>query len=180
MKVFSTIVKLILLSAVMTVATTSCDSDIDPVYVLSGDSMELMGGSNEIILTPDNPQALALTVYWSGDGRLALSDTLLQAPVNVAEITIQFSKDEHFTAPLNIAVDKNIHPVNFFARNLILCLVVWDMRPMRRLRYGFGYVRYWQPTSLLHTPMSWKFWSSLIALSLSWLKCLTRIGKTHL
>ena len=43
MKVFSTIVKLILLSAVMTVATTSCDSDIDPVYVLSGDSMELMG-----------------------------------------------------------------------------------------------------------------------------------------
>lgn len=45
MKVFSTIVKLILLSAVMTVATTSCDSDIDPVYVLSGDSMELMGGA---------------------------------------------------------------------------------------------------------------------------------------
>ena len=35
MKVFSTIVKLILLSAVMTVATTSCDSDIDPVYVFS-------------------------------------------------------------------------------------------------------------------------------------------------
>ena len=70
--------------------------------------MELMGGPNEVILTPDNPQALALTVYWSGDGRLALSDTLLQAPVNVAEITIQFSKDEHFTAPLNIAVDKNI------------------------------------------------------------------------
>ena len=59
MKVFSTIVKLILLSAVMTVATTSCDSDIDPVYVLSGNSMELMGGPNEVILTPDNPQALA-------------------------------------------------------------------------------------------------------------------------
>ena len=118
MKVFSTIVKLILLSAVMTVATTSCDSDIDPVYVLSGDSMELMGGSNEIILTPDNPQALALTVYWSGDGRLALSDTLLQAPVNVAEITIQFSKDEHFTAPLNIAVDKNIHSRQFLCEEL--------------------------------------------------------------
>ena len=92
MKVFSTIVKLILLSAVMTVATTSCDSDIDPVYVLSGDSMELMGGSNEIILTPDNPQALALTVYWSGDGRLALSDTLLQAPVNVAEYHSVFQR----------------------------------------------------------------------------------------
>ena len=118
MKVFSTIVKLILLSAVMTVATTSCDSDIDPVYVLSGDSMELMGGPNEVILTPDNPQALALTVYWSGDGRLALSDTLLQAPVNVAEITIQFSKDEHFTAPLNIAVDKNIHSRQFLCEEL--------------------------------------------------------------
>ena len=118
MKVFSTIVKLILLSAVMTVATTSCDSDIDPVYVLSGNSMELMGGPNEVILTPDNPQALALTVYWSGDGRLALSDTLLQAPVNVAEITIQFSKDEHFTAPLNIAVDKNIHSRQFLCEEL--------------------------------------------------------------
>lgn len=58
MKVFSTIVKLILLSAVMTVATTSCDSDIDPVLrLVQGDSMELMGGPNEVILTPDNPQA---------------------------------------------------------------------------------------------------------------------------
>lgn len=109
MKVFSTIIKLILSSAAMTVATTSCDSDIDPVYVLSGDSTELMGGLNEIILTSDNPQALALTVYWSGDGRLALSDTLLQALVNVVEITIQFPKDEHLTTPLNIAADRNIH-----------------------------------------------------------------------
>lgn len=50
MKVFSTIVKLILLSAVMTVATTSCDSDIDPVYVLSGNSMELMGVRMKLFL----------------------------------------------------------------------------------------------------------------------------------
>lgn len=50
MKVFSTIVKLILLSAVMTVATTSCDSDIDPVYVLSRDSMELMGARMKLFL----------------------------------------------------------------------------------------------------------------------------------
>ena len=49
---------------------------------------------------------------------MALSDTLLQAPVNVAEITIQFSKDEHFTAPLNIAVDKNIHSRQFLCEEL--------------------------------------------------------------
>ena len=202
MKVFSTIVKLILLSAVMTVATTSCDSDIDPVYVLSGDSMELMGGPNEVILTPDNPQALALTVYWSGDGRLALSDTLLQAPVNVAEITIQFSKDEHFTAPLNIAVDKNIHSRQFLCEELNSLLdrlgyeanekaPLWiRMRSALAANIAPEYsnvmevlvqsyrieLEDWTRTSMTLE----KFWSSLIALSLSWLKCLTRTGRTHL
>lgn len=116
MKIFNQIIaKAALLSAVVAATLTSCNSDIDPVYVLPGDSTELMGATNEIILTPQNPQALVLAVYWTGDGRLALSDTLLQAPVNAAETTIQLSKDENFSAPLEIAVDKNIRYRQFLS-----------------------------------------------------------------
>ncbi len=62
----------------MALNLVSCDSDIDPVYVLPTDTISLGGASGDIVLTPDNPQALAMTIYWSGDGRIALSDTLLQ------------------------------------------------------------------------------------------------------
>lgn len=100
-------------AAAVAALSASCDSDIDPVYVLPGESAELGGGPGEIILTPANPQALALTLYWSGDGRLALSDTLLQAPVNAAETTIELSADADFSSPLEITVDRDCRSRQF-------------------------------------------------------------------
>ena len=95
------------LATVLAASTlASCDSDIDPVYVLPADQVQLNGATGDIVLTPANPQALAMTVYWSGDGRLSLSDDNLQAPVNAAETTIQLSADESFSSPMDIAVDK--------------------------------------------------------------------------
>ncbi len=99
------ILKASLLSGITALGFASCDSDIDPVYVLSSEDTALGGATGDIILTPDNPQALAMTIYWSGDGQLALSDTLLQAPVNAAEETIQLSKDEQFTGTIDLSVD---------------------------------------------------------------------------
>lgn len=115
---FKYIIRTALLSGIVSFGLASCDSDIDPVYVQPTDDITLGGASGDIVLTPDNPQALVLTLYWSGDGKIALSDTLLQAPVNAAEETIQFSKDESFSTALDISVDKGVRSRQFLCEEL--------------------------------------------------------------
>lgn len=105
------------MSGIVAFGLTSCNSDIDSVYVIPSDDINLEGARGDIILTPDNPQALAMTIYWSGDGRLALSDTLLQAPVNATEETIQLSKDEQFTTTLDLSVEKECDSDNSCAKS---------------------------------------------------------------
>lgn len=112
------ILKTALLSGITAFGFASCDSDIDPVYVLPSDDMTLGGATGDIILTPDNPQALAMTIYWSGDGQLALSDTLLQAPVNAAEKTIQLSTDEQFSSTIDLSVEKGVRSRQFLCEEL--------------------------------------------------------------
>lgn len=112
------IIRTVLLSGIMTFGLVSCDSDIDPVYVQPSDEVSLGGASGDIVLTPDNPQALAMTIYWSGDGKLALSDTLLQAPVNAADETIQLSKDETFTTTIDLSVEKGVRSRQFLCEEL--------------------------------------------------------------
>lgn len=96
----------------------SCDSDIEPVYVIPSDDITLGGASEEIILSVNNPQALAMTIYWSGDGQLSLDNTLLQAPVNAAEETIQLSKDDQFLSPIDISVEKGVRSKQFLSEEL--------------------------------------------------------------
>lgn len=96
----------------------ACDSDQDLAYLLGGDDSLLGGGPQEIVLTPDTRDALALTLYWSGDGRLTLSDPALQAPVDAAVSTIQFSADEQFSAPLDIATEKGASERQFLGDEL--------------------------------------------------------------
>lgn len=112
------IIRTVLLSGVMTLGLISCDSDIDPVYVQTPDDISLGGASGDIVLTPDNPQALAMTIYWSGDGKLALSDTLLQAPVNAADETIQLSRDEDFATTIDLSVEKGVRSRQFLCEEL--------------------------------------------------------------
>ena len=106
------------LSGITALSLASCDSDIEPVYVLPSDQMTLGGATGDIILTPDNPQALAMSIYWSGDGQLALSDTLLQAPVNAAEETIQLSPDEQFSTVIDLSVEKGVRSRQFLCGEL--------------------------------------------------------------
>lgn len=112
------IIRTVLLSGIVTFGLVSCDSDIDPVYVQPSDEVSLGGASGDIVLTPDNPQALAMTIYWSGDGKLALSDTLLQAPINAADETIQLSKDETFTTTIDLSVEKGVRSRQFLCEEL--------------------------------------------------------------
>lgn len=102
----------------MAISLTSCDSDIEPVYVLPSDGISLGGASGDIILSPDNPQALAMTIYWSGDGQIALSNTLLQAPINAAEETIQLSDNEQFLNTIDLSVEKGIRSRQFLSEEL--------------------------------------------------------------
>lgn len=108
----------VLLSGIASLGLVACDSDIDPVYVLPAGDVALGGASGDIILTPDNPQALALTLYWSGDGQLALSNTQLQAPVNAAKETIQLSGDESFSTTLDISTEKGVRQRQFLCEEL--------------------------------------------------------------
>lgn len=108
----------LLMSTVMALCFASCESDIDPVYVQTPDDIILGGATGDVILTPDNPQGLAMTIYWSGDGQLALSDTLLQAPVNAAEETIQLSRDESFSTTIDLSVEKGVRSRQFLCEEL--------------------------------------------------------------
>ena len=96
----------------------ACDSDIEPVYVNPADGIELGGASDPIILRADRPEALAMTLYWSGDGRLTLSDPQLQAPVDAAVETIQLSAEADFTSPLDISVEKGVRQHQFLTEEL--------------------------------------------------------------
>ena len=68
-KIFS----MVLLSALAALSLTSCDSDMDLVYVNPADDISLGGANGDIILSSEHPSALALTIYWSGDGILTLT-----------------------------------------------------------------------------------------------------------
>lgn len=112
------IIRTIQFLEILTFGLVSCDSDIDSVYVQPSDEISLDGASGEIVLTPDNPQALAMTIYWSGDGRLTLSDNLLQAPVNAADETIQLSNDEAFSTTIDLSVEKGVRSRQFLCEEL--------------------------------------------------------------
>jgi hypothetical protein len=107
-----------LLLVITTIGLASCRSDIDPVYIDLPDGMTLSGASGDIILSPANPQALAMTIYWSGDGRLSLSDMLLQAPINAALETIELSRDGQFSTPTELSVEKGIRSRQFLSGEL--------------------------------------------------------------
>lgn len=106
------------IAGMLSLCLGACDSDIEPVYVNPADGIELGGASDPIILRADRPEALAMTLYWSGDGRLTLSNPQLQAPVDAAVETIQLSADADFTSPLDISVEKGVRQHQFLTDEL--------------------------------------------------------------
>lgn len=106
------------LCGVICCAAAGCSSDIDPVYVAPSDDIALRGDTGDIILSADNPDALALTVYWSGDGQLSLSDPQLEAPVNAAEETLQLSDTEDFARTIDLSPEKGVRSRQFLTEEL--------------------------------------------------------------
>ena len=102
----------------MLLGIASCASDIDPVYIEPTDDSTLGGGSHDITLNPDTPDALVLTLYWSGDGQISLSDPQLQAPVNYAEQIIELASDAEFANKFEITLDKEARSYQFLNDDL--------------------------------------------------------------
>lgn len=100
-------------ATLMMLPAVGCSSDMDEVFVLPNDNVTLGGASNEIILTPERGDALVLSLYWSGDGKLSLSDDKYVAANNVASDFIEFSIDDQFESPYSIAIDKGVHSKQF-------------------------------------------------------------------
>ena len=94
--------------SMMMLAVASCNSDMDEVYVLPVPDVSLSGASEDIELNDDNAESLALSLNWSGDGKLSLSDPDYKAPVNAAAEFIEFSKTEDFSTPYSIATENGV------------------------------------------------------------------------
>lgn len=96
----------------------ACDSDIKPIYVYPSDEVTLGGADGDIILTADNPEALVLSLYWTGDGKLSLSNPNYSAPVNTAKQILQLSSDENFTNVVEITLDNDARSYQFLSQEL--------------------------------------------------------------
>ncbi len=107
-----------LVSGIVASGIASCNSDLDKVYIVPSDEISLGGASEDVILTPDNPEALVMTIYWSGDGKISLENSDLQTPVNAAEETIQLSSDEQFSTTIDINVEKGVRSRQFLCEEL--------------------------------------------------------------
>lgn len=93
----------------------ACNDDMDRVYMLPEDPVTLGGATQDVVLSEETPEALALTVYWSGDGRIQLSDDRLQAPVNAASITIQLADNDVFADCTEVNVPQGRFMYQFFS-----------------------------------------------------------------
>lgn len=96
----------------------SCSSDIEKVYVNTDNDLRLSGATDDIILKADNPPALSMTLYWDYDSNITTSDPKVQGPVNVSELTLQFSSTEDFQSKLEIPVDKEKNSIQLLSEEL--------------------------------------------------------------
>lgn len=105
------IYRLSLVAAVL--GMVSCSNDMEKVYVLPSAGITLGGASEDIVLTPDNPEALALTLYWEADDRPDTSNPAIDAPLGAAVKTIELSPSQNFENTLEIAVENNTRSYQF-------------------------------------------------------------------
>ncbi|MCF0197266.1 MAG: DUF5114 domain-containing protein, partial [Bacteroidaceae bacterium] len=87
-------------------AFTACEKDGNMLTIAGLNDTTLSGDGDEIVLKYENEKDLALTVYWTDNGQITLSNPQVEAPKNAFENTIQFSGTKDFTDPLEIALDK--------------------------------------------------------------------------
>lgn len=96
----------------------SCNSDIEKVYVNTDNELRLSGATDDIVLKAENPLALSMTLYWDYDRSIPTDNPDVQAPLNAAELTLQFSNTDDFQTTIEIPVDKEKNSVQFLCEEL--------------------------------------------------------------
>lgn len=100
--------------SLLALMASSCDNDMDRVYMEPEQPVVLGGANQDIVLTEENPDALVMTIYWSGDGKIKLSNDDLQAPVNNSELTVELADNDLFEDLVQISAGKGVYEYRFY------------------------------------------------------------------
>lgn len=82
--------------AAAVLSLVACDKDGDLVYTDGADKAELATSASKIVLSKDNPDALALTFYWNENGDITLNNPLVAAPQDAVTNVVEMSADASF------------------------------------------------------------------------------------
>lgn len=97
-------IKSMLLVALAAISLAACDNDGDTLYAGVGEGT-LSGATDDIVLDADKINDLALTVYWTDNGTLTLSDPKVAAADNAITNTVQLSATEDFSTVEDVVAD---------------------------------------------------------------------------
>lgn len=103
------------LLAILTLA--ACDKDGDTITTSGASGMVLIG-SGDAVLSKDNTSALALTLNWTDNSRIATSDARVQAPIGTTLNTLQFATDDDFLNPVEQLTTAGSTSLQFTAKQL--------------------------------------------------------------
>lgn len=108
--------------ATVALIAASCDKDGDFLTVTGAGNVALSGNGGDIVLNYNQVDDLALTVYWSDNGEISLSNPLVAAPENASVNTVQFSATEDFATVSEQEADAGEFSMQFthFELNSIL------------------------------------------------------------
>lgn len=101
--------KYIAIAGLAVAALSSCNKDGDMIYAVPNDPAALDGASEQVYLSVETPNALALTLYWNDNGDISTSDPAVAAPELATTNVVQLSADEEFTSTVDFTIESGVY-----------------------------------------------------------------------
>jgi len=92
--------KNIILMLAAAIFAASCDNDGEKITTTFSAVTAGSTSENSVVLTPSTSSDLALSLYWTDNGKISLSDTSYKAPDYAVTNVIQFSASEDFSGKM--------------------------------------------------------------------------------
>lgn len=108
----------LILILVSTWTLISCENDGDIIYTSGADDITLSGNSSDIVLSVEDLDALALTLYWNDNGKLVTSDSLVKAPNEATQNIIELSASSDFSTIATLSMNAGVYEYQFTCREL--------------------------------------------------------------
>lgn len=106
------------LVAVAGLSFAGCDKDGDIIYVNPSEDVTLDGNQGDIVLDYDHIGDLALTIYWTDNGYVSLSDPRVEAASGAYTNTLQFGADEAFATVVEYYMETGVYQKQFTVGDL--------------------------------------------------------------